>query len=504
MLNRWWARALIGAVSGALLALAFPPLGWWPMAILAVALLTYACWRARLWQGLLAGGLSGFAFFMLLMPWLRVIGPEAWVGLSLYCAAWIALVGMGTALATRLRWWPALVPALWVLEEALRDRIPWGGFPWGRLAYSQADAPFAWISRLGGMPLLTFWVAALGTSLLAIILYSRRDRRTFRAAIVGFVLLIVVGRALAMYSPEPQGTAVIAVVQGGTPQMGMGAMDVRQEVLDNHVNQTLRLAEDVASGVFPQPQLVIWPENSSDIDPFTDRTVAAEIQKAADAVNAPILVGAVANVPGQPQSLWNLGIVWNPQTGPAQRYAKTHLVPFGEFIPLRDLISSWFADFERISRDFVPGTEPGLMEAGGIRIGDIICFEVAYDDIPRDVLNAGAQLLVVQTNNATYGDTSQPDQQLQIERLRAIESSGSLAVAATTGVSALIDSSGTPVQRINSGDTGYLVGEVTLQGSRTLSTIIGAWPEVLLSLLGVITLTWAAIAGLVRRRASRT
>ena len=144
------------------------------------------------------------------------------------------------------------------------------------------------------------------------------------------------------------------------------------------------------------------------------------------------------------------------------------------------------------------------MEAGGIRIGDIICFEVAYDDIPRDVLNAGAQLLVVQTNNATYGDTSQPDQQLQIERLRAIESSGSLAVAATTGVSALIDSSGTPVQRINSGDTGYLVGEVTLQGSRTLSTIIGAWPEVLLSLLGVITLTWAAIAGLVRRRASRT
>jgi apolipoprotein N-acyltransferase len=160
MLSRWWARSLIGAASGASLASAFPPLGWWPMAILAIALLTYACWQARLWQGLLAGGLSGFVFFMLLMPWLRVIGPEAWIGLSLYCAAWIALVGMGTALVTRLRWWPALVPALWVLEEALRDRIPWGGFPWGRLAYSQADAPFAWISRLGGMPLLTFWVAA--------------------------------------------------------------------------------------------------------------------------------------------------------------------------------------------------------------------------------------------------------------------------------------------------------------------------------------------------------
>jgi len=504
MVSRWWVRLILGAVSGALLASAFPPLGWWPMAIPAIALLTYACWQSRLWQGFVAGGASGFVFFMLLMPWLLVIGAEAWVGLSLYCAAWIALVGMGTSAITRMRWWPALVPALWVLEEALRDRIPWGGFPWGRLAYSQADAPFAWISRLGGMPLLTYWVAALGTSLLAVIVFARRDRRACRMAVIGVIALVVIGRVPAVYSPAPQGTAVIAVVQGGTPQMGMGAMDVRREVLDNHVNQTLRLAEDVASGEVQQPQLVIWPENASDIDPFTDPAAAAAIQKAADAVKAPILVGAVVNVPGQPESLWNLGIVWNPQTGPADRYAKTHLVPFGEFIPMRDLIGSWFADFERISRDFVPGTEPGIMEAGGIRIGNIICFEVAYDDIPRDVLNAGAQLLVVQTNNATYGDTSQPDQQLQIERLRAIESSGALAVAATTGVSAIIDSSGIPVQRINSGDTGYLVGEVNLQGSRTLSTIVGAWPEVLLSLLGVITLTWAVIAGLSRRRADRT
>jgi len=504
MLSRWWVRLFMGAVSGALLASAFPPLGWWPLTIPAISLLTYACWQAKLWQGLVAGGASGFVLFMLLMPWLRVIGAEAWVGLSLYCAAWLALVGMGTSVMTRLRWWPALVPAVWVLEEALRDRIPWGGFPWGRLAYSQADAPYAWISRLGGMPLLTYWVAALGTSLLAVIVFARRDRRACRMSILGIIVLLVVGRALAVYAPAPQGTAFIAVVQGGTPQMGMGAMDVRRQVLNNHVSQTLRLAADVASGKAQQPQLVIWPENASDIDPFTNPEAAAEIQKAADAVNAPILVGAVANVPGQPQSLWNLGVVWNPQTGPADRYAKTHLVPFGEFIPMRDVIGSWFADFQRISRDFVPGTKPGIMEAGGIRIGNIICFEVAYDDIPRDVLNAGAQLLVVQTNNATYGDTSQPDQQLQIERLRAIESSGSLAVAATTGVSAIIDSSGIPAQRINSGDTGYLVGEVNLQGSRTLSTIVGAWPEALLSLLGVITLTWAVIAGPSRRRVDRT
>jgi apolipoprotein N-acyltransferase len=504
MLSRWWARILLGALSGVSMALAFPPLGWWPAAVVAVALMTLGAYRATVWQGFVVGGISGFIFFLLLMPWLRVIGPEAWIGLSLYCAAWIALVGMGTALITRLSWWPLLVPGLWVLEEALRDRIPWGGFPWGRLAYSQPDAPYAWISRIGGMPLLTFWVAALGTSLLLLFITVRRDRRLAGYSVIALLLLLVVGRGMALYAPAAQGSAVIAVVQGGTPQMGMGAMDVRRQVLDNHVAQTLRLAADIAAGRVEQPQVVIWPENSSDLDPYADASVAAEIQMAADAVKAPILVGAVAEVPGQPQSVWNLGIAWNPVTGPAQRYAKTHLVPFGEFIPMREIIGSWFADFDRISRDFVPGTKPGLMELGGVRLGIIICFEVAYDDIPRDVLNAGAQLLVVQTNNATYGDTSQPDQQLAIERLRSIEAAGSLAVAATTGITALIDSNGVTTQRINSGETGYLVGSQPLIGARTLSATVGAWPEVLLSLLAVIPLAWMAATGLRRRRDART
>ncbi|MFM8155852.1 MAG: apolipoprotein N-acyltransferase [Actinomycetes bacterium] len=504
MLTRWWTRILAAAVSGAVLSASFAPLGWWPAAVIGVLLLTLACWRASAWQGLACGGVSGFIFFALLMPWLRVIGDEAWIGLSLYCAAWIALVGLGTSAVTRLRWWPVLVPLVWVLEEALRDRVPWGGFPWGRLAYSQADAPYAAISRIGGMPLLTFWVAALAALLLAALLHVRRHRRLSVLALLTLLVLVVIGRGLAWYSPLPHGSAVVAVVQGGTPQMGMGAMDVRRQVLDNHVSQTLRLAADISAGKVAQPQLVIWPENSSDLDPFSDATASTEIQRAADAVHAPILVGAVAEVPGQPQSLWNLGIVWNPGTGPAQRYAKTHLVPFGEFIPMRDLIGTWFADFQRISRDFVPGTKPGVMEAGGIRIGDIICFEVAYDDIPRDVLNAGAQLLVVQTNNATYGATSQPDQQLAIERLRALESAADLAVAATTGITALIDSSGSPVQHMDSGKTGYLVGDVSLSEARTWSTVLGAWPEALLSAIAVITLTWATVAAVTRRRARRT
>lgn len=504
MLSRWWARAVLGAISGVMLAVAFPPLGWWPAAVMGVALLTFACLRARLWEGIVAGGVSGLVFFALLMPWLRVIGDEAWLGLSAYCAAWIGLVGAGTAALTRMRAWPVLVPCLWVLEEALRDRLPWGGYPWGRLAFSQSEAPYSWVSRLGGMPLLTFWVASLGVVLLLVLHSIGHSRRRALSGVIALGILLLVGRGLSLYVPAQQGSAVIAVVQGGTPQMGMGAMDVRRQVLDNHVAQTLSLAQDVAAGLVEQPQLVIWPENASDIDPFMDLSAAADIQRAADAVRAPILVGAVAEVPGQPESLWNLGIVWNPVTGPASRYAKSHLVPFGEYIPLREYISSWFADFDRISRDFVPGTKPGLLDAGGLRIGDIICFEVAYDDIARDVLNAGAKLLVVQTNNATYGETSQPDQQLAIERLRAIEASAGVAVAATTGVSALIDREGIPMSRLDSGETGYLVAEMPLVGGRTISTVIGAWPEVLISLVALGGLVSCALTGLRRGRRQGT
>lgn len=490
---------LIALTAGLLLAAAFPPLGWWPAAPMAVSLLTVSCLRVRAWEGLLSGAIAGFAFFASLMPWLRVIGDDAWIGLSAYCAAWIALIGAATAAITRLRWWPILVPSLWVLEEALRDRIPWGGYPWGRLAFSQPDAPYAWISRIGGMPLLTWWVAALGCALLVACLSARTHPRRAWSAVLAIALLVFMGRITSVYAPAPRGSAVIAVVQGGTPQLGIGAMDVRRQVLENHLDQTRRLAADITAGLAPQPQLVIWPENASDIDPFTDDSAAAQIQRAADEVGAPILVGAVAEVPGQPESLWNLGIVWNPQTGPASRYAKSHLVPFGEYIPMRDFIASRFSQFDRISRDFVPGTSPGAMTAGGLRIGDVICFEVAYDDIPRDVLNAGAQLLVVQTNNATYGATSQPEQQLAIERLRAIEAASGLAVAATTGVSALVEPDGSLQKSLSSGETGYLTGQLPLLGARTMSTVIGQWPELLIGLLGVVGLVLSVLTGRRRR-----
>ncbi len=233
-------------------------------------------------------------------------------------------------------------------------------------------------------------------------------------------------------------SATIALVQGGTPQVGMGAMDVRRAVLDNHVAQTLALGQAIDDGTVEQPAFVLWPENASDIDPFADAQAADAITAAARAVGAPILVGAVTSVPDNPAGVWNVGIVWDPVSGPTQMYIKTHPVPFGEYIPFRDLIAPVIGRFDRIPRDFIAGTEPGNLDIGGVAVGNVICFEIAYREVVDAVVDAGARVITVQTNNATYGGTSQPAQQLGIERIRAVEFGRSVLVAATSGITAVI------------------------------------------------------------------
>ena len=161
------------------------------------------------------------------------------------------------------------------------------------------------------------------------------------------------------------------------------------------------------------------------------------IEGAVDAVGVPVLVGAVLDGPG-PDYVSNTGIVWSPETGPGERYVKRHPVPFGEYIPFRDQLSGLIARLDQIPRDFAAGSRPGVLDVGPTRVGDVICFEIAYDGIVRDVVDGGAKVLVVQTNNATYNGTGQPEQQLAMSRLRAIEHGRAVLVAATSGISAVV------------------------------------------------------------------
>jgi apolipoprotein N-acyltransferase len=491
-------RLAVGSGAAGLLALAFPPFdllaGW--AAVPAVAGLVWSFRGLSRARGALLGLVAGMVFFLVLLDWMRVLGPDAWLVLSLLCASfWAAAGALLPGLLSR-RWWVLTVPLLWVVMEALRGRIPWGGFPWGRLAFGQADTALIGWAAIGGPALVTFAVALAGTVVLAAgdALRSARPRGALiPAAVIG---ALVVGGALARAADwgGPDGPPEqVAIVQGNVPRLGLDFNAQRRAVLDNHVRATQELALEVAAGTQPQPVAVIWPENSSDIDPLRNADAGQQIDVAADAIGAPILVGGVVINPADPPredhpgSVLNVSLVWDPVTGPGETYVKRHPVPFGEYLPFRDILSRFITRFDRIPRDFAGGDEVGFLTIGPVPSGVVICFEIAYDDLVRDAVRAGGQVLVVQTNNATYGGTGQPEQQLAITKVQAVASGRTALVAATSGISAVIGPDGRATWQTAEFTSDSTVTAVPLRAGLTPAMRIDGLSE-LLALLALVAL----------------
>ncbi|MEV0005319.1 apolipoprotein N-acyltransferase [Micromonospora sp. NPDC050980] len=491
-------------LAGLALLVAFPPYGLWPLAPVGVALLGAAAHRRRLRAGAGLGFLTGVTLFAPLLEWTSLhTGWLPWALLCLLQAAFVALLGAGATwvspLADRHRSaWPVLTGVLWVGQEALRDRIPFGGFPWGRLAFSQDTSPLLRLAALGGAPLVTFAVALAGGILLTVAWRDWRRQAGLWRPVAGLTAaaaaLLAAGPAVPAGVRGAGDTVTVAIVQGNVPRLGLDFNAQRQAVLNNHVDATLKLAERVAEGAQERPDLVVWPENSSDIDPLRNPGAGYRISQAADAVGAPILVGAVLLGPG-PGQVRNAGLLWRPGSGAdvGQVYTKRHPVPFAEYVPLRSIARRVSAEVDRVRSDFVPGDRPGVLDAGAATLGDVICFEVAYDGIVRDTVTGGAQLLVVQTNNATF-DVAEARQQLAMVRLRAVEHGRYALMASTVGVSGFV----TPHGRVD-GATGFNTAEVVVRqmrlgDGRTPATVAGVWPEAALAALAVAALAGAAVA----------
>lgn len=485
-----WPAIGITIVAGVVLSLAFDPVGFGPYAIAGVALLTTALIGRSAFAGFALGLLAGTIFFAVVMSWMRIIGLDAWLLLAVYCGLWMGLIGLGTAVVTRVPLWPVWVAGWWVLSEGLRGRVPLGGFPWARLAFTQSEQDLSAWAYLIGMAGMTGLLALLGASVVALgLAIARRDRVP---VIAWSVVLVLPFLLTVVWQPSVTGTPVtVAFVQGGTPQLGMGALDVRRQVLTNHVVQTEALGRAIDAGEVPRPAFVLWPENSTDIDPLQDPTVAADISRAARAVGVPIVVGAVVAVPGDPGAVWNVGIVWSPTTGPGERYIKNRPVPFGEFVPFREQLTPIIGRFDRVPRDFLPGDIPGVLNAGGVMIGDLICFEVAYDDVSHALVRDGAQLMTVQTNNATYGNTAQPEQQFAISRMRSIENGRSVLIAATTGISAAIAPDRTIIEAMPQNEVGFGVVNLPTSSAVAPSAVIGWLLEGIWGIGAVIALAIA-------------
>ena len=507
--RNWSWRTLLAVAGGLLLVLAFPGYDLVALAVLGPAALALAVhgqrWRAGLWLGLV----FGLAFFVPLLSWTGIyVGPVPWLALAVFEALHLALLGGATVLVSRLPLWPLWAATLWVADEALRGRFILGGFPWGRLGLSQAEGPLLSLAAYGGVPLVTFAVALIGSLLAAGALAVHRarpgSRDAWRAAVPATVAVVAVPVAGALaWLPLPGPsltdggpTTTVAVIQGNVPRAGLDFNAQRRAVLDNHVQQTIDLAADVRAGRQARPDLVIWPENSSDIDPYRNDDARRQIDRAARSIGVPILVGAVVQGPGR--FISNTAIVWDPEDGPGDTYVKRHPVPFGEYVPARSFFRLFSKDVDRVTDQYA-GDAVGVLDVGGARVGDLICFEVVYDGLVHDVVDGGAGMLVVQTNNATFGYTDESEQQLAMSRLRAVETGRSVAVAATSGISAVIAPDGTVVRSSSLFTPAVFVEEIAQRSSITIAQRVGAVPEWALTALGA----GAVLAAVVRRPRGR-
>ncbi len=474
----------LALLCGAVCSLAFDPVDV-PYAMvvgvggLIVLARHLAAARTRVVLGV--GAAFGLAFMGPLIWWMNAISQGAYVALVLAQAVFLAVIMLALRAACRLRFWPLWGAAAWVLGETARSSFPFSGFPWGRLAHTAIDTPFAPYARLLGMPGTTA-VLFVVAGMLAVLVTARSWRpRVLAGGLV--VVLVGLGAVLPTGVAGPSGTRQIALVQGDVP--GVFLTWPRGEIFDLHTEETRRLISRVANGDVARPDAVLWPENGTDLDPFHDARVRTTIESLASALDAPILVGGIFDGPTV-DTAYNAGVVWDAD-GPGERYVKRKVVPYGEYVPFRETLGAVVPRFDRdIPRDMLPGDEPGALRVGDITLGDTICWDIAYDGIVRATTNAGAQMLVVQTSNASFTGTSQPEQQWNISRLRAIETGRWVLVPSTNGISGIADASGRAVARAPLGEPATLSAAVPLASETTPALRFGGWLELLLVVLGVV------------------
>ncbi len=408
---------------------------------------------------LLSAFIFAFTFNAILLHWTSTyVGSTPWIilafGLSILFMP-LALIG---------RWGIAAYPLIFVTLEEIRNRFPFGGFGWARLAYSQADAPYALIAARGGAIALSAM-----TLLIAGFAYFAFTKRVEILFLIPLLSLLIPNNII-----EANQTSVL-MVQGNVPELGLDFNARAKQVFNNHVQET-RIALKEKRKV----DFIVWPENSVDVDPFTNKDVFAEL----DSFDQPLVIGAIV---GKAEELLNTSIFWN-ENG-QDIYVKQHLTPFGEYIPLRSIAEKISPLVNQVN-DFSPGDQQKIFTVGGAKIAPIICFELLDDEILVQAAKK-SNIFVVQTNSATFGTSAESAQQLSITRVRAIEHSRNVASVSTTGYSAIIDYKGKVLQTTSMGTAEHVFADVGLIEQSSPRDRYGDWA-------GVFTLIWLFV---VARRA---
>ena len=357
-------------------------------------------------------------------------------------------------LALVSRWGITAYPLIYLIMEEVRNQFPFGGFGWVRIAYTQADSPYSKVAAIAGASSLSAFVLILG-----MIIFFGLRRKFDVVTVLPFVLLFI------PVTLSTTSSANVMMIQGNVPSMGLDFNSRAKAVFNNHLQRT---REELARN--PDVDLILWPENSVDIDPFLN----SDVKAALDTIKQPLIIGAILN---KGNKLLNTSILWGGEL--PDTYIKQHLTPFGEYIPLRSLariVSPLVDDVD----DFSPGDGSKTFTIDEIKVSPVICYELIDDDLLYEA-SKNANLLAVQTNSATFGMSAESAQQLSITRIRAIEHGRNIASVSTTGYSAIIDFSGKVTQQTSMGTAETIRADIGLVEGQTPRDKAGDW-----ALVGVL------------------
>jgi apolipoprotein N-acyltransferase len=432
---------LLSALSGALLSAAYEPVGKWWVVPIAIAVHMYALSLTQ--RKILSTFIFASTLNLIVLHWSSTfVGSVPWIILALG----MALFYLPLALVSR--WGTTSYPLIFIMLEEVRNRFPFGGFGWVRIAYTQPDAPFSKIAAIGGASALSALAVLLG-----LILYYGARRKFSLITFVPFLLLLV------PVNLSVSAATNVLMIQGNVPQMGLDFNSRAKAVFNNHFERTqIELAKD--SSV----DFVLWPENSVDVDPFLNK----DVNQALNSIDKPLIIGAIL---GKGDKFLNASILWGGELPPT--YIKQHLTPFGEYIPLRSLASLISPYTDRVT-DFEPGQAQVLFKVKDAVIAPIICFELVDDQLIVEAARS-SNILAVQTNSATFGMSAESAQQLSITRVRAIEHGRNIVSVSTTGISAVIDYQGKVLQQTSMGTAGTIRAQVDLMQGQTPRDKAGDW-----------------------------
>ncbi len=438
---------LLSVLSGTLLSAAFEPVGKWWVAPIALAAHMYALSISN--RKVLSSFIFGLTLNLIVLHWSSTfVGSVPWVilavGLSLFYLP-LALVS---------KWGITAYPLLYILMEEVRNRFPFGGFGWVRIAFTQADAPYAKVAAIGGATALSAAVV-----LVALVIFQIAHRKFSLVPLMPFLVVLI------PISTSVVGSTNVLMIQGNVPQLGLDFNSRAKAVFNNHFERTrIEIAKN------PKVDFILWPENSVDVDPFLN----SDVKSSLDSIKQPLIIGAILN---KGNRLLNTSIMWGgdlPET-----YIKQHLTPFGEYIPLRSLARVVSPLVDEVE-DFSPGDSGKTFQIGKVHVAPVICYEL-IDDALLEKAAKHSNILAVQTNSATFGMSAESAQQLSITRIRAIEHGRNIASVSTTGYSAIIDSSGKILLKTSMGTADSIRAEVDLMEGQTPRDTAGDW-----ALVGVL------------------